>query len=111
MIQRLLIIGLSAIVFWTSALTPSVFAADLGNGASVFIQCAGCHAHGGNIVRRSKTLTLKALQANGYATEAAIAQLVTNGKNNMPAYKDRFSQAQIQEVSAYVVEQAKKGWK
>lgn len=100
------------IVFWTSSLTHPVFAADLSNGVNVFtVQCAGCHAHGGNIVRRNKTLTLKALQKNGYATEAAIAQLVTNGKNNMSAYKDRLSQAQIQDVSAYVLEQAKKGWK
>jgi len=112
MIQRLLMIGLSAIVFWTSSLIQPVFAADLGNGVSVFtVQCAGCHAQGGNIVRRNKTLTLKALQKNGYATEAAIAQLVTNGKNNMSAYKDHLSQAQIQDVSAYVLEQAKKGWK
>ncbi len=111
MIQRLLIIGLSAIVIWASSLTHSVLAADLGSGANIFVQCAGCHAHGGNIVRRNKTLTLKALQKNGYVSEATIAQLVTNGKSNMPAYKDRLSQAQIQEVSAYVLEQAKKGWK
>ena len=104
-------IGLTAIVFWASSLTHPVIAADLSNGANVFVHCAGCHAFGGNIVRRRRTLDLKALQQNGYATEAAIAEIVANGKGNMSAYKDRLSQAQIQDVSAYVLEQAKKGWK
>ena len=112
MIQRLLIIGLGAIVFLISSFTLPAFAADLTSGAKLFdVQCAGCHANGGNIVRRGKTLKLKALQQNGYATEAAIAEIVTNGKNNMSAYKDRLNQAQIQDVSAYVLAQAKKGWK
>ena len=111
MIQRLLMIGLSTIVFLLSSLSP-VFAADLTSGAKLFeVQCAGCHANGGNIVRRGKTLKLKALKQNGYATEAAIAEIVTNGKNNMSAYNDRLSQAQIQDVSAYVLDRAKKGWK
>ena len=110
MIQRLLMIGLSTIVFLISSLPA--FAADLTSGAKLFeVQCAGCHANGGNIVRRGKTLKLKALQKNGYATEAAIAEIVTNGKNNMSAYNDRLSQAQIQDVSAYILDRAKKGWK
>ena len=105
-------IGLSAIVFLIGSLTFPAFAADLTRGAKLFeVQCAGCHINGGNIVRRGKTLKLKALQQNGYATEAAIAEIVTNGKNNMSAYKDRLNQAQIQDVSAYVLAQAKKGWK
>lgn len=103
-------IGLSTIIFLINSLPA--FAADLTSGAKLFeVQCAGCHADGGNIVRRGKTLKLKALQKNGYATEATIAEIVTNGKNNMSAYKDRLSQAQIQDVSAYVLDQAKKGWK
>ncbi len=102
-------IGLSAVIFLISALPAC--AADLTSGAKLFeVECAGCHANGGNIVRRGKTLKLKALQKNGYATEAAIAEIVTNGKNNMSAYKSRLNQAQIQDVSAYVLDQAKKGW-
>jgi len=93
-------------------LTPPTLAANLKNGAQVFeATCAGCHANGGNIVRRNKTLKLKALQQNGYATVAAIGQIVINGKNNMPAYKTKLTKPQIEDVSAYVLEQARKGWK
>jgi len=41
----------------------------------------------------------------------AIASLVANGKNNMSAYKDRLSEKQIEDVSAYVLEQAETGWR
>jgi cytochrome c6 len=44
-------------------------------------------------------------------SEDAIASLVTNGKNNMSAFKDRLSANQIEDVSAYVLEQAEKGWR
>jgi cytochrome c6 len=55
-------------------------------------------------------LKLKALKRNGVDSLEDIAALVTNGKNVMSAYKDRLSQQQIQDVSAYVLEQAAKDW-
>jgi cytochrome c6 len=95
----------------TIAFTPPV-AADTATGAKIFsLQCAGCHVNGGNIVRRGKTLKQKALKKNGMDSLEAITNIVTNGKNNMSAYKDRLSEQQIQDVSAYVLEQADKGWR
>jgi cytochrome c6 len=41
----------------------------------------------------------------------AISSIVANGKSNMSAYKDRLSEQEIQDVSAYVLEQAQKGWR
>lgn len=80
-------------------------------GAALFeAQCVGCHIGGGNIIRRGKTLQLKALQKNGYDTAEAIATIVSQGKNNMSAYSDRLSPEEIAAVSAYVLEQAKAGW-
>ncbi|MBD0361244.1 MAG: c-type cytochrome [Coleofasciculus sp. C3-bin4] len=96
----------------TLTFSPPALAADTANGAKIFsVQCAGCHVNGGNIVRRGKTLKLKALKRNGVDSRFAIASLVANGKNNMSAYKDRLSEKQIQDVSAYVLEQAEKGWR
>lgn len=90
---------------------PPALAEDTANGAKIFsIQCAGCHINGGNIVRRGKTLKLKALKRNQMDSQDAIATLVTNGKNNMSAYKDRLTAKEIQDVAAYVLEQAKQGW-
>jgi cytochrome c6 len=94
------------------ALPNPVFASDSTPATQLFeFHCAGCHINGGNIVRRGKTLKLGALQKNGYDSVEAIAAIVTNGKANMSAYKDRLTPAEITQVSAYVWEQAQKNWR
>lgn len=72
--------------------------------------CAGCHIHGGNIVRRGKNLKLKALQKYHMDSVEAISQIITLGKGNMSAYQDRLSTEQIQALAAYVLEQANQNW-
>jgi len=94
------------------AYNPNALAADTTNGAKIFsANCAACHMDGGNIVRRGKNLKQKALKRYSMDSLEAIAYLVENGKNAMPAYKDRLSNQQILDVSAYVLEQAAAGWK
>ena len=100
-----------SIAFWRSV-NLSALATDTNNSAKIFqANCAGCHAKGGNIVRRRKNLKSKALHRNKVDNLEAIVDLVTNGKNNMPAYSDRLTPAEIEAVSAYVLEQAATGWK
>lgn len=107
--KTIVIILLIALTF---AFNPPALAADTANGAKIFsVQCAGCHVNGGNIVRRGKTLKLKALRRNHMDSQDAIATLVANGKNNMSAYKDRLSAKEIEDVATYVLEQAEKGWR
>lgn len=92
--------------------TPVLADINIDNGAQVFrTNCAGCHAHGGNIVRRGKNLKLKALRKNKVNTQQAIATLVTNGKGNMSAYQDKLTSQEIAEVSAYVLQRAKENWR
>lgn len=96
------------------ALTPSnpALATDFTNGAKVFAaNCAACHSGGGNIIRRGKNLKRRALKRNKINSIEAISSLVTNGKYAMPAYKDRLSYQEIQDVAAYVLEQADNSWK
>ncbi|MCT7972096.1 c-type cytochrome [Laspinema olomoucense] len=105
-----------AIVLLMMAITlvgiQPAMADNSGDGAKLFtVHCAGCHANGGNIIRRGKTLKLKALAKNHLDTQEAIAQLITQGKNPMPAYNDRLSVTEIEAVGAYVLEQAERGWK
>jgi cytochrome c6 len=108
-LKSLLIILLIALTFTFS---PPALAADTANGAKIFsVQCAGCHVNGGNIVRRGKTLKKKALKRNGMDSLDAIASLVANGKSNMSAYKDRLTAKEIEDVSAYVLEQAENNWR
>lgn len=93
-------------------LTPPALAISTTETATLFTNnCAGCHVNGGNIVRRGKSLKSKALKKFGMDSSDAIAQLIKNGKYAMPAYKGRLTEAQIIDVSAYVLEQAENGWK
>lgn len=86
-------------------------AINLEGGAKIFqANCAGCHAHGGNIVRRGKNLQLKALHKNQVDTLEKIAFLVAQGKGNMSAYQDKLSEQEIADVSAYVLYQAEQNW-
>jgi cytochrome c6 len=92
-------------------ISPAI-AADLSHGAEIFnTNCAGCHANGGNIVRRNKTLKLKALSKFGMDSIEAIADIVANGKNNMSAYKERLNRQEIENVAAYVLAQAESNWR
>ena len=112
MLNKLVKIAMLMVIMLTIAFIPNALAADTANGAKIFsVECAGCHINGSNIIRRGKNLQLKALKKNGYDSTDAIASIVANGKNNMSAYKDRLSQQQIEDVSAYVLEQAEKGWR
>lgn len=105
-----LIVGFS--LLWSPIACAADFPIDLTHGATVFeAQCVGCHINGGNIIRRGKTLKLNALQKAHLDTEAAIADLVTHGKNNMSAYGDRLSESEIADVAAYVLERAQNNWK
>jgi cytochrome c6 len=91
-----------------------VYAADINMGAASQIfeaNCAGCHINGGNIVRRGKNLFSKALKRNNMDSIEAIVGIVTNGKNNMSAYKDKLTTQQIQEVATYVLQQAENNWR
>nr|WP_309236589.1 c-type cytochrome [Microcoleus sp. FACHB-672] len=93
-------------------LSQPALAADIANGEQIFsLQCAGCHINGGNIIRRGKNLKQKALKQNGMDSIEAISSIVATGKNNMSAYKDRLSEQEIADVSAYVLEQAEKDWR
>jgi cytochrome c6 len=73
--------------------------------------CASCHKAGGNLMNPAKDLTKDNLAKNGVATLDAIKAIVSNGKAPMPAFKASLDEKQIDSVSAYVLEQAEKGWK
>jgi len=91
---------------------PALVMADPGTGAALFeVHCVGCHPQGNNIIRRGKNLKQRALRRNGMDSLDAIATLVKTGKNNMSAYRDRLSEAEITAVAAYVLERAAQGWR
>ena len=66
------------------------------DGAQLFeLHCAGCHLNGGNIIRRGKTLQLKALEHNGIHGPLEIAIIATEGRGQMSGYGDVLGEEEI----------------
>lgn len=105
----------SAILLVMAALTflwgaPAI-AGDAASGASVFsANCAACHSGGLNVVNPQKTLQKGDLETYGMNSPEAIITQVKNGKSAMPAFTGRLTDKQIEDVAAYVISQADKGW-
>jgi len=102
------------IVFLTAAMftfaTPAM-AGDAASGAKIFsANCAACHAGGNNVVNGAKTLKKDALEKYEMNSIEAITYQVNNGKNAMPAFKGRLTDAQIDDVATYVLSQSEAGW-
>lgn len=114
--KKLLSILLLSLALFSFALPSPAFAAgDAAKGAQVFTaNCNACHIGGKNAIMAMKTLDKAALAKylKGFSedAEAAVVYQVTNGKGAMPAFKGRLDAKQIEDVSAYVVAQAEKGW-
>lgn len=82
-----------------------------GDGAALFsAHCAGCHIHGGNIIRRGKTLKLAALERQGVASEQAIAAIAAAGVGQMGGYGAVLGEEGVEAVAAWVWQQAQAGW-
>lgn len=106
-----LVIGLMGSLPATAALASP----DLDNGSQIFsANCAACHMGGGNVIRASRTLSKADLQAHldAYSQDhlEAIEHQIEVGKNAMPPYQGKLSDADIADVAAYVEEQAERGW-
>jgi cytochrome c6 len=83
----------------------------LADGAATFSnKCAACHIGGKNIMKPTATLSMADLEKNGKNTLEKIVTQVTNGQAPMPAFKGVLTDAQIQEVSQYVLDKAEAGW-
>ncbi len=109
--MKTLLIGILGLCWgWLVAIAPAA-AADVAHGGQVFASnCAACHIGGGNVVNAAKTLQLTDLEQYQMASLEAIKTQVTNGKNAMPAFSGRLTEADIEDVATYVLDQAEKGW-
>jgi cytochrome c6 len=109
--KRIVSVLLLGITIFTFAFSRPAFAGDATLGAKVFTaNCAQCHAGGKNLVNAQKTLKKEDLEKYGMNSAEAIITQVTKGKGAMPAFGGRLNAEQIENVAAYVLEQAEKGW-
>lgn len=103
----------SWLVGWGTAhaIAPPETSPNPSNGAAIFeANCVGCHANGGNIIRRRKNLKQRALERNHMDSLEAIATITAQEKRPMSAYGDRLTPQEIYDVAAYVLQQADAGW-
>lgn len=107
-----LVIAIACLMLLTRPALADASADVLANGAKIFsANCAACHANGSNVINASKSLKADALHQYNMDSLDAVVNQVTNGKSAMPAFKNRLSDAQIQAVAEYVLDQSAKGWK
>merc|ERR1711988_616295 len=86
-------------------------AADIENGEAIFNgNCAACHAGGNNSVVPEKKLKKEALIQYGKYSVDLIKYQATNGNGAMPAFGEKLSPEDIEDVATYVLSQADKGW-
>ena len=104
-ISQILFAG-CALVFLLSICTRA------DDSASVYsTKCAMCHAADGS----GNTPAGKATKARDFAspevqslTDAQLSEIITNGKDKMPAYKGKLTDDQIKGLVTYIRELAKK---
>ncbi|MBD2198881.1 MULTISPECIES: cytochrome c6 PetJ [Calothrix] len=111
--KKIISVLLLGITIFTFAFSSPALAADAASGAKVFsANCASCHAGGKNLVKAEKSLKKDALDKFDMNSAEAIIAQVTKGKGAMPAFGGRLKPAQIEDVAAYVLQQAnEKNWK
>ncbi len=110
-LKKLVSFVLLALAVTVFAFGRPAWAADIEHGSQVFsANCTACHMGGGNVVNAAKTLKKDALEKYGMDSLEAIKTQVTNGKNAMPSFLGRLSPDDIEDVAAYVLSQAEKGW-
>ena len=66
--------------------------------------CVTCHSQNGSPTAVGKSLNAPDLGSAPVRsqTQAQLEQIISNGKGNMPAFKDKLSQAEIDSLIAYV---------
>ncbi len=103
-----------ALLFNLTIIYPAL-AAETTNGSKIFnANCAACHIGGANILLEHKTLQKSGLSKylENYEVEPiqAIINQIQNARSAMPAFKNKLSDQEILEVTAYVFQKAETGW-
>ena len=109
--HRIIRIGCTALLLMALTLVISA-PAQAQDGASLFkSKCAMCHGpDGGGDTPTGKAMKVRDLRSADVQkqTDAELTGIITNGKNKMPAYKDKLDAAQIKQLVGFVRDLAKK---
>ncbi|MGF1488042.1 MAG: c-type cytochrome [Prochloraceae cyanobacterium] len=113
-LKKVLLLVVSIAVTAAFSFVSPAFAADTANGAKLFAaNCNACHGGGANYVLSQKSLSVEDMEQylDGYSQDhvGSIAYQISHGKGSMPAF-GRLSDEQVNDIAAYVEEQAQNGW-
>jgi mono/diheme cytochrome c family protein len=86
--------------------TASLRAQDVANGEKVYkAKCVSCHGPDG----KGETAAGKATKARDFASaevkaesDATWTDIITKGKNKMPSYDKKITDAEVKDVVAYI---------
>jgi cytochrome c6 len=99
-------------IFLATAIVLVFSAGTRADGAGDFkAKCAMCHgADGGGNTAAGKAMKVRDLSSPDVQgqTDAQISDIVSNGKDKMPAYKGKLTDDQIKGLVAYIRTLAKK---
>jgi cytochrome c6 len=72
--------------------------------------CATCHSQNGTPTAVGKSLNAPDLGSAPVQnqTNAQLQQIISNGKGNMPAFKDKLSTAEVDSLAAFVLTLSKR---
>ena len=95
---------LIVLVVFVVAFAPAWSAAQDGT-ATFKGKCAICHAAGGSgMTTMSEKFDIRDLRSADVQkqTDAELAEIVTKGKNKMPAYDGKLTKEQVDQVVAFI---------
>lgn len=100
------LVSLIAVLLFVPAVRARADAA-----ATYKTKCAGCHgAEGAGNTPAAKTLGVRDFHSAEVEkeTEAEFAEIIAKGKNKMPKYAEKMSEAEIKDLAAYARSLGKK---
>ena len=110
-LKKLLVLVFAIATIVSFGFVNPALAGDAASGGKIFsANCAACHMGGNNVISATKTLKQDALKQYDMYSLDAIKYQVVHGKGAMPAFGNKLSDAQIEDVATYVLSQADSGW-
>ena len=105
------ILNISLVIILFFSFPINTFSLEVNEGENIFMKnCSSCHMNGGNIIRRGKTLKLKALKKNGLISPEDIAKVAREGTGIMSGYSEAIGEGGDQLVALWIWEQAQNAW-
>jgi cytochrome c6 len=107
----LLVIFVGLTLFVSSIARANPGPDSSGSSATFQTKCAACHGQDGSGSAAGKSMNAPDLRSPAVqkVADAELAQIISNGKGGMPAFKDSLSEEQIHGLVAHIRSLRKKG--